>query len=281
LFQDLNGENLKEAIPSQPIEVLGFDSNSLAGDDFIVVDNENKARKIAEYRSKQTLQKKNTIIKTNVEEMFEQISTGEVGSLPVIIKADVQGSAEAIDSSISKLSTEEVETKVIFKGVGAITESDVALANSSKGFIIGFNVRAIPQARDIAKRDGVDIKYYSIIYELIDDVKKLLGGLLKPNVKENITGNIEIRKVFSISKLGNIAGCFVKEGNISRNSKIRLLRDNVVIHTGTISSLKRFKEEVKEVKNGYECGIVIDNYSDIKINDIIETFEVIETSREL
>ena len=275
------GEKLKEASPSQPVEVLGFDSNPLAGDDFIVVDNENRAKKIAEYRSKKKLQKKNTVIKTNVEEMFKQISKGEETIINVIIKADVQGSAEAIESSISKLSTEEVKTRVVFKGVGAITESDVALANSSKGFIIGFNVRAIPQAREIAKRDGVDIKYYSIIYELIDDIKNLLSGSLKPDLKENITGNVEIREIFSISKIGKIAGCFVKEGNISRNSKIRLLRDNVVIHTGTINSLKRFKEEVKEVKNGYECGVMIENYSDIKINDIIETFEVIETARKL
>ncbi|SVA40461.1 uncharacterized protein METZ01_LOCUS93315, partial [marine metagenome] len=275
------GENLIEASPSQPIEVLGFDSNPLAGDDFIVVDNENGAKKIAEYRSKQKLQKKNTVIETNVDEMFKKISKGEETIICVIIKADVQGSAEAIESSISKLSTEEVKTRVIFKGVGAITESDVALANSSKGFIIGFNVRAIPQAREIAKRDGVDIKYYSIIYELIDDMKNLISGSLKPDLKENITGNVEIREIFSISKIGKIAGCFVKEGNISRNSKIRLLRDNVVIHTGTINSLKRFKEEVKEVKNGYECGVMIENYSDIKINDIIETFEVIETARKL
>ena len=292
LFQDLNrgkvkalindrGEKLKEASPSQPVEVLGFDSNPLAGDDFIVVDNENGAKKIAEYRSKKKLQKKNTVIETNVEEMFKQISKGEETFIDVIIKADVQGSAEAIESSISKLSTEEVKTRVVFKGVGPITESDVALANSSKGFIIGFNVRAIPQAREIAKRDGVDIKYYSIIYELIDDIKNLLSGSLKPDLKENITGNVEIREIFSISKIGKIAGCFVKEGNISRNSKIRLLRDNVVIHTGTINSLKRFKEEVKEVKNGYECGVMIENYSDIKIKDIIETFEVIETARTL
>ncbi|HJO13345.1 MAG TPA: translation initiation factor IF-2, partial [Alphaproteobacteria bacterium] len=275
------GEKLKEASPSQPVEVLGFDANPLAGDDFIVVDYENGAKKIAEYRSKKKLQKKNTVIKTNVEEMFKQISKGEETFVDVIIKADVQGSAEAIESSILKLSTEEIKTRVVFKGVGAITESDVALANSSKGFIIGFNVRAIPQAREIAKRDGVDIKYYSIIYELIDDIKNLMSGSLKPDLKENITGNIEIREIFSISKIGKIAGCFVKEGNISRNSKIRLLRDNVVIHTGTINSLKRFKEEVKEVKHGYECGVMIENYSDIKINDIIETFEVIETARTL
>ncbi len=280
LINDLN-KNIKEAPPSLPVEVLGFDSNPLAGDDFVVVENENIARKIAEYRSNNILQKKNTVVKTNVESMFEDISSGKATILPVIIKADVQGSAEAIENSITKLSTNEVETKVIYKGVGAITESDVALANSSKGFIIGFNVRAIPQARDIAKRDGIDIKYYSIIYELIDDIKNLLGGLLAPDVKEKITGNLEIREVFSISKVGNIAGCFVKEGIINRNSKIRLLRDNVVVHTGTITSLKRFKEEVKEVKNNLECGVMIENYSDIKINDIIETFEIIETARKL
>tara|TARA_B100000029_G_scaffold4807_4_gene5473 strand:- start:2100 stop:4325 length:2226 start_codon:yes stop_codon:yes gene_type:complete len=280
LINDLNS-NIKEAPPSHPVEVLGFDSNPLAGDDFIVVENENTARKIAEYRSEKNLQKKNTVVKTNVETMFEDISAGKATVLPVIIKADVQGSAEAIESSITKLSNEEVETQVVFKGVGAITESDVALANSSKGFIVGFNVRAIPQARDIAKRDGVDIKYYSIIYELIDDIKKLLGGLLKPDVKEKITGNLEIREVFSISKLGNIAGCFVKDGQISRTSKVRIIRDNVVLHTGKITSLKRFKEEVKEVKNNLECGVMIENYSDIKVNDIIETFDVIETARKL
>ena len=157
----------------------------------------------------------------------------------------------------------------------------MALANSSKGFIVGFNVRAIPQARDAAKRDGVDIKYYSIIYELIDDIKNLLGGLLSPEITEKITGNVEIREVFNISKVGNIAGCIVKDGFISRKSQIRILRDNVVIHTGGISSLKRFKDEVKEVKNGYECGVMIENYSDIKVGDIIETFEEIKTNRKL
>jgi len=275
------GENVKTALPSMPIEVLGFDANPLSGDDFVVVDSENSARKIAEYRFNKKQILKNKIVKTNVEEMFEQISSGQATSLPIIIKADVQGSAEAIESSIVKLSNEEVKTTVIHKGVGAITESDVALANSGKGFIVGFNVRAIPQARDMAKRDGVDIKYYSIIYELIDDIKNLLSGLLKPEISEKITGNVEIREVFSISKIGNIAGCFVKEGIISRNSKIRILRDNIVIHTGVLNSLKRFKDEVKEVKTGYECGVMIENYSDIKVNDVIETFEVVETNRKL
>ncbi len=275
------GKNIKEADPSTPVEVLGFDSNPMAGDDFIVVDSESIARKIAEYRSSKIQIQKNTVSKTNVEEMFAQINKGEVTNLPVVIKTDVQGSAEAIENSITKLSTDEVKVDVVFKGVGAITESDVTLAGSSKGFIIGFNVRALPHARDIAKRDGVDIRYFSIIYELIDDVKNLLSGLLKPDISENITGNVEIREIFSISKIGNIAGCMVKDGFISRRSQIRVLRDNIVIHEGKISSLKRFKEEVSEVKTGFECGVMLDNFSDIKVGDIIETFEEISTNRKL
>ena len=275
------GDNIKQAEPSMPVEVLGFDSNPLAGDDFIVVENESIARKIAEYRTSKIQIQKNTVAKSNVEEMFAQINKGETTSLPIVIKTDVQGSAEAIENSLIKLSNNEVKVNVIYKGVGAITESDVALAGSSSGFIVGFNVRALPHARDIAKRDGVDIKYYSIIYELIDEVKNLLSGLLKPDISEKITGNVEIREVFNISKVGNIAGCMVKDGFISRKSKIRLLRDNIVIHTGQISSLKRFKEEVSEVKTGFECGVMLENYIDIKIGDIIETFEEVSTKRQI
>ncbi len=278
---DDKGKNIKQAEPSVPVEVLGFDSNPLAGDDFIVVESEGIARKIAEFRASKLQIQKNTVAKSNVEEMFAQINKGEATSLPVVIKTDVQGSAEAIENSITKLSTDEVKVDVIYKGVGAITESDVTLASSGRGFIVGFNVRALPHARDIAKRDGVDIKYYSIIYELIDDVKNLLTGLLKPDISENITGNVEIREVFNISKVGNIAGCMVKDGLISRKSQIRILRDNIVIHKGQISSLKRFKEEVSEVKSGFECGVMLDNYSDIKVGDIIETFEEVSTSRKL
>ena len=278
---DDKGNNIKEAKPSMPVEVLGFDSNPLAGDDFVVVESEAIARKIAEYRFSKLQKQKNKVVKSNVEEMFEQINQGKATSLPIIIKADVQGSAEAIENSVVKLSTSEVEVSVVHKGVGAITESDVALASSSKGFIIGFNVRALPHARDAAKRDGVDMKYYSIIYELIDDVKNLLSGLLKPDISEKITGNVEIREVFNISKIGNIAGCMVKDGMVSRNSKIRLLRDNVVVHTGTLASLKRFKDEVKEVKSGFECGLMVENYSDIKIGDVIETYEEVKTERKL
>ena len=274
------GEKEETALPGSPIEILGLNDNPQAGDDFIVVNSEFTAREIAKYRLSE--KKKNlTINKSNVENMFEKIAAGEISKLPVIVKADVQGSADAIDSSLEKLSTNEVKTDVIFKGVGAITESDVALANSSKGFIIGFNVRAIPQARDMAKREGVDLKYYSVIYELIDDVKKLMGGLLSPNISEKITGNVEIREVFKISKIGNVAGCFVKEGFIKRDSKIRILRDNVVVHEGKIDSLKRFKDEVKDVQQGYECGVTIEEYNDIKKGDIIETFLIQKEAREL
>ncbi len=274
------GEKEEIALPGSPIEILGLNDNPEAGDDFIVVNSEFTAREIAKYRLSE--KKKNlTINKSNVENMFEKIAAGEISKLPVIVKADVQGSADAIDSSLEKLSTNEVKTDVIFKGVGAITESDVALANSSKGFIIGFNVRAIPQARDMAKREGVDLKYYSVIYELIDDVKKLMGGLLSPNISEKITGNVEIREVFKISKIGNVAGCFVKEGFIKRDSKIRILRDNVVVHEGKIDSLKRFKDEVKDVQQGYECGVTIEEYNDIKKGDIIETFSIQKEAREL
>ena len=279
----LEKNNIKRKNIGKKFAVKTFSSiKELNKDDFdVVVENESIARKIAEFRSSKLQIKKNTVAKSNVEEMFAQINKGEATNLPVVIKTDVQGSAEAIENSITKLSTDEVRVNVIYKGVGAITESDVTLAGSGKGFIVGFNVRALPHARDIAKRDGVDIKYYSIIYELIDDVKNLLTGLLKPDISENITGNVEIREVFSISKIGNIAGCMVKDGLISRKSQIRILRDNIVIHKGQISSLKRFKEEVSEVKSGFECGVMLDNYSDIKVGDIIETFEEVSTSRKL
>lgn len=275
------GQNVAKAPPSFPVEVLGFDSNPMAGDDFIVVESESIARNITEYRKEKAFQKKNTVIKTNVDQLFDSISQGKAASLSVVIKADVYGSVEAINSAIIKLSTTEVKVQVLFKGVGAITESDITLANTSKGFIIGFNVRAMPQARDIAKRNGVDIRYYSIIYELVDDIKNLMGGLLKPDIKEKITGNVEVREVFSDSKKGNIAGCYVKEGLIKGISKIRILRDGVVIHDGNISSLKRFKDNTKEVQQGYECGVMIEDYKDLKVNDVIETYELIETARSL
>ena len=277
---DDKGNSLDDILPGCPIEILGLNGNPLAGDDFIVVDSESVAKEVAKYRLEK-LKKSLAINKSNVENMFEKIAAGQISKLPIIIKGDVQGSIDAINFSIEKLSTKEVEADVIYKGVGAITESDVVLAGSSKGFILGFNVRAIPQARDMAKREGIDIRYYSVIYELIDDMKNLMGGLLAPNIKEEITGNVEIRKVFKISKIGSVAGCFVKEGFIRRDSNIRLLRDNVVIHSGKIDSLKRFKDEVKDVQQGYECGVTIQEFSDVQDGDIIETFQIKKELRKL
>ncbi|HRJ67413.1 MAG TPA: EF-Tu/IF-2/RF-3 family GTPase, partial [Alphaproteobacteria bacterium] len=204
-------------------------------------------------------------------------------SLPVIIKGDVHGSIEAIAGALNKLTEEnnEVKVSVMHSGVGAITESDITLANASGALIIGFNVRANPQARDLAKRDGIEIRYYSIIYEVIDEVKALLSGLLSPELKEKFIGYAEIRQVFNISKYGKIAGCFVTEGLVKRGAKVRLLRDNVVIHEGTLKTLRRFKDEVKEVQKGYECGMAFDNYEDIKEGDVIEAFEIESSARTL
>lgn len=278
------GQAVKGAIPGQPVEVLGLQGTPDAGDDFIVVENEARAREIAEFR----LRRKRAIAaaKTKgrgIDQMISDIQAGVAKSLPVIIKGDVHGSVEAIAGSLNKLTEDnsEVKVQVLHSGVGGITESDITLANASKALIIGFNVRANPQARDLAKRDGVEIRYYSIIYEVIDQVKALLGGLLSPEVKENFIGYAEIRQVFSIPKGGKVAGCFVTEGMVKRGAKVRLLRDNVVIHEGTLKTLRRFKDEVREVQKGYECGMAFENYDDIKEGDVIEAFEMQETARTL
>jgi translation initiation factor IF-2 len=279
------GQSVKEALPGQPIEVLGLTGTPEAGDDFTVVEDEAKAREIAEFR----LRKKRALhaVKTKgvrpLDQMISEIQAGVARNLPVIIKGDVHGSVEAIASALNKLTEDnrEVRVQVLHSGVGAVTESDVTLANASKALIIGFNVRANPQARDLAKRDGVQIRYYSIIYEVIDEVKALLSGLLSPEVKEKFIGYAEIRKVFNVSKTGKIAGCFVTEGLVKRGAKVRLLRDNVVIHNGELDSLKRFKDDVREVKAGFECGLSLRNFDDIKVGDQLEVYEVVEVARTL
>ena len=267
------GQSIKEAGPSDPVEILGFNGAPHAGDDFGVVDDEAKARSISEYRL-QKRKDKNAVVRSrgSLEQMLSSISSGELKDLNVLIKSDVQGSLEAITASLLKLESEEVKVRVLHSAVGAISESDVALAMASNAWIIGFNVRASTQARDMAQHEGIDIRYYSVIYEVIDDVKTAVKGLEAPKIREKYLGNAEVREVFNITKVGKIAGCMVTTGEVKRGAKIRLLRDNVVIHDGALKSLKRFKEEVKDVKEGYECGIALENYNDLKVGDVFECY---------
>src|SRR5215470_11411247 len=279
---DDRGQNQQEAGPSTPIEVLGLNGTPLAGDDFVVAENESRARDIADFRQRR---RRNAIAASGargtLEQMFSQIAAGVANELPVVVKSDVQGSLEAIVGSLEKLSTDEVSIRVLHSAVGGINESDVILAKASAAVIIGFNVRANPQARDLARRDGVEIRYYSIIYDLIEDMRGALSGLLTPTLRERFLGNASIRDVFNITKVGKVAGCMVTEGAVRRGAKVRLLRDNVVIHEGALKTLKRFKDEVREVNQGYECGMAFENYQDIQVGDVIECFEMEEIVRSL
>ncbi len=272
---DSLGQRVKEATPSTPVEILGFEELPQAGDDFIVVEDEEKARKIAEYRQRKAREAeaaKQT--KISLEKLFEKLKEGELKELKIVLKADTQGTLEALDASLQKLSTDKVKVTIIRKGIGAITESDVMLASASEAIVIGFNVKPTSQAKEIAKQEGVDIRFYDVIYHLLEDIKKAMEGLLEPVYEEAITGVAEVRATFKVPKVGIVAGCYVKEGVISRNNKVRVIRDGVVVFTGGIASLKRFKEDVKEVQAGYECGLKIENFNDIKVGDIIEAFEV-------
>ncbi|HVM81828.1 MAG TPA: translation initiation factor IF-2, partial [Stellaceae bacterium] len=277
---DERGQNLRDAGPAMPVEVLGLNGTPLAGDDFSVVDSESRARDITDFRQrKRRDQTAITGARGTLEQMFSQIAAGVAKEMAVVVKSDVQGSLEAIVASLNKLSTNEVAVRVLHSAVGGINESDIILAKASSAVVIGFNVRANPQARDLARRDGVEIRYYSIIYDVIDDMKKALGGLLAPTLRERFLGNAAIREVFNISKVGKVAGCMVTEGSVKRGAKVRLLRDNVVIHEGSLKTLKRFKDEVREVKDGYECGMAFENYDNIQIGDVIECFEMEEVAR--
>ena len=282
--QNDRGQKIKHAVPGEPVEVQGLTGTPEAGDDFTVVEDEAKAREIAEFR----LRKKRALHAAKskgkgIDQMISAIQAGVAKSLNIVIKGDVHGSVEAISSALNKLTeiNTEVKVQVLHSGVGAVTESDVTLANASNALVIGFNVRANPQARDLAKRDSVEIRYYSIIYEVIDEVKALLSGLLSPELKEKFIGYAEIRQIFSTPKAGKVAGCFVTEGLVKRGAKVRLLRDNVVIHEGTLKTLRRFKDEVKDVQKGYECGMAFESYDDIKEGDVIEAFEMESTARTL
>ncbi|MFO0390077.1 MAG: translation initiation factor IF-2 [Alphaproteobacteria bacterium] len=276
---DDKGQPMKEALPGAPVAVLGLSMPPEAGDNFSAVENEKTARDIAEYRERRIREQNVVLAARTMDSLFSAAAGTNAKEMPVIIKGDVQGSVEAIAGSVQKFSGDEVAVRILHSGVGGITESDVSLAKSTGALIIAFNVRAAPKAKELASKDKVNIRYYSIIYEVVDDVKAALSGMLSPTIRENFIGYAQIRQVFNISKVGKVAGCMVTDGVIKRGCKVRLLRDNVVIHEGTLKTLKRFKDEVKEVKSGAECGMAFENYDDIRENDQIECFEVEEVAR--
>jgi translation initiation factor IF-2 len=279
---DENGKSIDEAGPSIPVEIQGLSDVPSAGDEAMALADERKAREIALFRQGKfrdvRLAKQQA---AKLESMFEQMGEGEVKTLALIIKADVQGSQEALAHALSKLSTDEVKVNVIHAAVGGISESDVNLAQASKAVIIGFNTRADAGARKAAEAFGVDIRYYNIIYDAVDEVKAAMSGMLAPEKRENVLGLVEIRQVFRISKVGAVAGCMVLSGLVKRGSLVRVLRDNVVVHTGELDSLKRFKDDVKEVKEGFECGLSLKNFNDINEGDQLEVFEIQEVARTL
>jgi translation initiation factor IF-2 len=280
---DDRGQNVDSAGPSTPVEVLGFDSAPEAGDQFAVVDSESRAREITDYRVRKRRETLGSAGTTRTLEQMMQSLKDAAGKreFTLLIKGDVQGSVEAITGALKKLGTEEVEARIVHSGVGGITESDVALANASKAVVVGFNVRANAQAKQAADQQGIEIRYYNIIYDLVDDVKAAMSGLLAPTVREVFLGNAQILEVFNITKVGKVAGCRVTEGKVERGAKVRLIRDNVVVHEGTLSTLKRFKDEVREVPAGQECGMAFANYQDIRAGDVIECFNVETVQRTL
>ena len=281
MFNERN-QALKEAGPSTPLLLLGLNGAPQAGDNFNVMTDEREVKTIANRR--QQLQREmgiRTQKHITLDEIGRRIAIGDFKELNIIVKADVDGSVEALSDSLLKLSTEEVQVNIIHKSVGAISEADIMLASASNAIIVGFNVRPTMQARKIAEREQIDIRLYSIIYTAIEEIKSAIEGMLAPEIQEVVTCNIEIREVFHISKVGNIAGCMVLDGKVNRQTKIRLIRDGIVVHTGTLGSLKRFKDDVKEVSAGFECGLNIENFNDIKVGDIIEGYTEKEVSRKL
>ncbi|HTJ90462.1 MAG TPA: translation initiation factor IF-2 [Acidocella sp.] len=275
-MQDDKGKAVKVALPATPVEILGLSAAPTAGEPFVVVESDTRAREIVEYRQHKLRERQaaaQTAGRGTMEEMLARIQAGAQKEVAVVIKADVQGSAEAIGVTVTKLGNEEVRVRVLYSGVGQITESDVQLAKASDAIVIGFNVRANAQARELAHRDSVDIRYYSIIYEVADDVEKLVKGKLAPVHREKFLGYAEIRQVFNITKTGKVAGCYVTEGLVKRGAGVRLLRDNVVIHQGELSQLKRFKDDVREVARGYECGLSFAGFQDLQVGDVVECYE--------
>jgi translation initiation factor IF-2 len=278
------GAATDQAGPSMPVEVLGFNGTPEAGDRLAVVDSEGRAREVTDYRARQKrdmLVARATGLRGSLEHMMSQLKSTGRTEFPRVIKGDVQGSIEAILGSLDKLGTDEVGARVIHAGVGGITESDVTLAEASGAAIIGFNVRAHKEAREAAERGGTEIRYYNIIYDLVDDVKKAMSGLLAPTLRETMLGNALILEIFAVSKVGKVAGCRVTDGKVERGANVRLIRDNVVIHDGKLSQLKRFKDDAREVLAGQECGMAFENFQDMRAGDIIECYRVETVQRSL
>jgi len=279
---DERGNTLEAAPPSTPVSILGLDGAPQAGDNFNVLEDEREAKQIAAKRT-QLLREQNVRTQRHItlDEIGRRIALGDFQELNLILKGDVDGSVEALTDSLQKLSTEEIQVNIIHKGVGAITESDVLLASASDAIVIGFNVRPMGNSRDLAEKEEIDIRSYSIIYDAINDVKDAMEGMLSPDMKEEVTGTVEIRELFKISKIGTIAGCMVTSGKVYRNSGIRVIREGVVVHTGSLTSLKRFKDDVKEVSKGYDCGLQLKNYNDIKLNDVLECYQEVAVKKTL
>jgi translation initiation factor IF-2 len=279
---DENGKPVNEAGPAIPVEIQGLSDVPLAGEDVMVLGDERKAREIALFRQGKfrdvKLAKQQA---AKLENMFGEVGEAAVKTLALIVKADVQGSYEGLSQALTKMSTDEVKVNIVHAAVGGITESDINLALASKAVVVGFNVRADAQARKLAEGSGVQIRYYNIIYDAVDDVKAALSGMLSPEQKENTLGLVEVREVYRISKVGTVAGCYVLEGLVRRGARVRLLRDSVVVHEGELDSLKRFKDDVREVKAGFECGLSLKNYNDVQKGDHLEVFEIVEVSRTL
>ena len=281
-MQDERGQNIKVAGPATPISILGLDGAPQAGDKFKVYEDEKEAKQIASKRA-QLMREQSVRTQRHItlDEIGRRIALGDFKELNVILKGDVDGSVEALTDSFQKLSTDEIQVNIIHRAVGAITESDVLLASASDAIIIGFNVRPMGNARDLAEKEEIDIRTYSIIYDAINDLKDAMEGMLSPEMKEEINGTAEVRETFKISKIGTIAGCMVLTGKIFRDSKIRLIREGVVVYTGELTSLKRFKDDAKEVAKGYDCGMQIKNYNDLYEKDIIEAYKEVAVKKKL
>ena len=277
------GEQVDEAGPAVPVEILGASGAPGAGEVFTVVENEARAREVAEYRARKAREKSSTIAPraASLDQMMSQLQQNEISEMALVVKGDVQGSVEAIAQAVEQLGNDEVAARVVHSGVGGITESDISLASASNAVVVGFNVRANGQARDAATASGTEIRYYNVIYDLVDDVKAVMGGMLAPELREQALGSANVLEVFSVGKGDRAAGCSVQNGIVRRGAQVRVIRDDIVIHEGELSSLRRFKDEVNEVNAGQECGMAFENFNDLKAGDVIECYEVEEIRRSL